>query len=266
MATIEIPDELYRRLMESAAADYRDPLMQLAYLVDRREARRAATYPSDSPGARAKRKQEQRARDKAAASVTSRDIRDENPADPVTSRDVRDIPAPSSLDGSASVFPNPSNSTSLNPPSGESSSAGAPAHEGEPPAPRQRQPFPKPHPRLYRFEDFWAVYPRKVGKDKAQEAWDKLARSPKIDFGDALVDRIVAAVIDQATWPEWNRGREYIPHPTTWLNQGRWTDEPPPPDPPRRPGPPSGSRGSPPRNVSDDAIHEFLARTGGAAE
>ena len=38
---------------------------------------------------------------------------------------------------------------------------------------------------------------------------------------------LVAAVAAQRTWPEWQRdGGRYIPHPATWLTQGRWADEP----------------------------------------
>jgi hypothetical protein len=69
---------------------------------------------------------------------------------------------------------------------------------------------------LARFERFWGVYPRKVGRDDAERAWLKL----KAD--DALTDRIIAAVTLQARgWDD----PKYTPHASTWLNGGRWKDE-----------------------------------------
>lgn len=70
-----------------------------------------------------------------------------------------------------------------------------------------------------RFERFWAVYPRKVAKDAAWFVWQK--RKPD----DALTDAMIAAVREQAQSVQWRRdGGQFIPHPRTWLNQGRWQD------------------------------------------
>ncbi|WP_404299807.1 DUF1376 domain-containing protein [Alicycliphilus denitrificans] len=70
------------------------------------------------------------------------------------------------------------------------------------------------------FADFWAAYPRKVGKDAARNAFEK--RSP--DSG--LLTRMLAAIAEQAKSAQWLReGGQYIPHPSTWLNEGRWQDE-----------------------------------------
>ncbi len=69
------------------------------------------------------------------------------------------------------------------------------------------------------FEAFWAAYPNKVGKDAARTAWRK--RHPTAE----LTAKIVAAVEAQKSWPKWQEG--FIPNPATWLNQGRWQDEPP---------------------------------------
>lgn len=74
---------------------------------------------------------------------------------------------------------------------------------------------------LDRFEEFWAVYPRKVGKIATRREWDKL--SPNA----ALVGEIVAKVQAQCASVEWlKEGGQFIPHPRTWLAQGRWMDEP----------------------------------------
>jgi hypothetical protein len=75
-----------------------------------------------------------------------------------------------------------------------------------------------------RFERFWASYPNKTGKKAAFRVWERLKVS------DAMTDTLIAAVEQQKTWPAWTKDfGSYIPHPTTWLNQGRWDDEPPTP-------------------------------------
>ncbi len=72
------------------------------------------------------------------------------------------------------------------------------------------------------FAEFWAAYPRKEGKDKAWKAWEK--RKPDA----ALLATILTAIMRQSTWPQWTRDQgQFIPHPTTWLNGGRWQDEEP---------------------------------------
>lgn len=68
------------------------------------------------------------------------------------------------------------------------------------------------------FTEFWAIYPRKVGKGAARSAWRKRAGVP--------LETILAAVERQTASEQWTRdGGQYIPHPATWLNQGRWEDE-----------------------------------------
>ena len=69
------------------------------------------------------------------------------------------------------------------------------------------------------FEKFFDLYPRKIGKKKAQEAWAKL------NPDEELVEKILAAVAVQKKQPAWLKDDgQFIPHPTTWLNQGRWDD------------------------------------------
>ncbi|WEM00078.1 MULTISPECIES: hypothetical protein [Delftia] len=71
------------------------------------------------------------------------------------------------------------------------------------------------------FDAFWKTYPKKVGKDDARKAFDK--RKPD----QPLVDRMLKAVETQAQSEQWLKdGGQYIPNPATWLNQGRWDDEP----------------------------------------
>jgi hypothetical protein len=74
------------------------------------------------------------------------------------------------------------------------------------------------------FEDFWKAYPRKVGKLAAKKAWDRIRPTPDIvaEMGKALVWQV-------EQWED----PQYIPHPATWLNAGRWMDEPPLPVQPK---------------------------------
>jgi len=70
------------------------------------------------------------------------------------------------------------------------------------------------------FDEFWELYPRKVGKGAARKAWDKLQLTAD------LAEIIAKAIRKQRSWDQWTRdGGQYIPHPATWLNQQRWEDE-----------------------------------------
>lgn len=66
------------------------------------------------------------------------------------------------------------------------------------------------------FDDFWKLYPRKVGKGKALEAWGKAIanESPETIIG------AVAKYREDVAGAE----RKYLPYPGTWLNQERWFD------------------------------------------
>lgn len=71
-----------------------------------------------------------------------------------------------------------------------------------------------------RFDAFWHVYPRKVGKDAARKAFEK--RKPD----DDLLRIMIGAVKRQSKLPSWTKdGGQFIPHPSTWLNEGRWMDD-----------------------------------------
>lgn len=71
-----------------------------------------------------------------------------------------------------------------------------------------------------RFEEFWKQYPRKVGKGDARKKW------MRIEPNDELFHRILSAVEAAKKSEQWQRDNgQFIPHPATWLNQGRWDDE-----------------------------------------
>ncbi|WP_427174477.1 hypothetical protein [Arthrobacter sp. 92] len=76
-----------------------------------------------------------------------------------------------------------------------------------------------PAPPSQDFLDFWAAYPRKIGKDLARKAFEKaLKRTDARTIMDGLETlRIEVAGKDQ----------QFIPHPSSWLSAGRWQDEAP---------------------------------------
>jgi hypothetical protein len=71
------------------------------------------------------------------------------------------------------------------------------------------------------FEEFWSAYPRKVGKDDALKAWNKLKPTKEL-LGLALT-----ALSWQCLQETWRKdGGQFVPYPATWLNRGSWKDEP----------------------------------------
>ena len=71
------------------------------------------------------------------------------------------------------------------------------------------------------FDDFWEEYPRRVNKDKARTIFVNLLRTKAVDF-----DTLIIALKKQKKSIQWTKdGGQFIPHPTTWLNQHRWMDE-----------------------------------------
>ncbi len=108
-----------------------------------------------------------------------------------------------------------------------------PEPEPEPPAPapssRKEKPEKQlPLPRL-RKDDFvrWYVkYPCKKNRGSAVKTWDKLAKAEQLPSLDALL-----SALDWQMWqPDWQKeDGQYVPHPASYLNAYRWTDEPPSP-------------------------------------
>ena len=68
-----------------------------------------------------------------------------------------------------------------------------------------------------KFDEFWVVYPRKVGKQDAQRAY---TRALKI----ATSEEIFEGAKRYASDP--NRVDQFTAHPATWLNRGSWADQP----------------------------------------
>lgn len=70
------------------------------------------------------------------------------------------------------------------------------------------------------FEDFWSAYPRKTAKDSAAKAFAKR----RVDA--VLLATMLAAIKAQGLRERCAKGEsQFVPHPATWLNDGRWQDE-----------------------------------------
>ncbi|KQQ60343.1 hypothetical protein ASF84_05305 [Pseudomonas sp. Leaf127] len=90
--------------------------------------------------------------------------------------------------------------------------------------PDSLNPSPAPVDRAELFARFWKLYPRKVGKDKAEKVWAKLKLT------QALFDQILQALAKHSLTPGWTKDNgQFIPHASTWLNGKRWEDEVDPP-------------------------------------
>jgi len=68
------------------------------------------------------------------------------------------------------------------------------------------------------FDAFWALYPSKVGRSAAYKSFVKAVKGAGIDVVMAGATRYA----NDRNLPD----RQFIPNPATWLNQGRWADDP----------------------------------------
>ena len=68
------------------------------------------------------------------------------------------------------------------------------------------------------FDEFYKLYPRKVGRVVAQRCFTKLNKKDKQLAYDGLLKYI-------RFWEGSKTEKQFIPHPSTWLNQKRWEDE-----------------------------------------
>lgn len=79
-----------------------------------------------------------------------------------------------------------------------------------------------PHAPDAGFSRFWSAYPRKVAKRAALRIWNRLKLT------DPTVCGIIQDIERRVRSGEWDESRiEFVPHPSTYLNQRRWEDETP---------------------------------------
>lgn len=68
------------------------------------------------------------------------------------------------------------------------------------------------------FDEFWKFYPKKTGKLEAMKSWKKVKPN---------LAQVLQALRWQVQSDQWTRnGGQYVPNPSTYINQGRWLDEP----------------------------------------
>ena len=72
--------------------------------------------------------------------------------------------------------------------------------------------------RQNRFDEFWAVYPKKVGKPAAKKNFDRAVKAGA-DPGEIIAgaNRYAVSVAGKESG--------FIKHPQGWLTDGRWSDE-----------------------------------------
>lgn len=68
------------------------------------------------------------------------------------------------------------------------------------------------------FEEFWAIYPRKDAKKATRALWNKL-RLPSKTVAEILAD-IPMRMANHSVW----QNKQFIPHPSSYLNGERWQD------------------------------------------
>lgn len=83
---------------------------------------------------------------------------------------------------------------------------------------RSKSAVPDEYP--HDFEEFWKIYPRREGKAKACESWQRLTMPQKRRAYVALKAQL--RELDQRSRDQ--RGN-FCPIPATWINQGRFDDD-----------------------------------------
>lgn len=68
------------------------------------------------------------------------------------------------------------------------------------------------------FEAFWMMYPRKAKKDYARKCFTSAMKR-------VHHDEVLAALTAQIEGGSFGDDKQFMPHPSTWLNGGQWQDE-----------------------------------------
>lgn len=79
------------------------------------------------------------------------------------------------------------------------------------------------------FNEFWGLFPRKVSKRDARKKWDIEMRRGTSPL--EIIEGLKRQLPELMT-----REPQFRPHPSTWLHQARWEDEPAPPAQPNTTG------------------------------
>ena len=68
------------------------------------------------------------------------------------------------------------------------------------------------------FNDFYSLYPRKMGRKDAERSWNRLTHIQQTECLEAMPNYL-------KYWKIKETAKDFIPYPATFLNQERWTDE-----------------------------------------
>lgn len=86
--------------------------------------------------------------------------------------------------------------------------------------PKRKRKAKEPEAYTPEFEAAWSAYPRKDGKRKAFEAWQKAIKR------DMPVADMPAHIESRSFEPDWRKDEgRFIPHMATWINRDGWLDE-----------------------------------------
>lgn len=70
------------------------------------------------------------------------------------------------------------------------------------------------------FNQFWKAYPKRIGKGAAWRSWKKVKAMKEI------MPNLMKALEKQKKSDQWAKENgQFVPNPSTWLNQRRWEDE-----------------------------------------
>lgn len=77
------------------------------------------------------------------------------------------------------------------------------------------------------FDLWWKSYPKKVGKQGARAAYDRAVKRIATDRGITTSEAHKALLATVTAFAESDKAKgQYCPHPATWLNEGRYDDDP----------------------------------------
>jgi hypothetical protein len=71
------------------------------------------------------------------------------------------------------------------------------------------------------FEEFWKIYPRREGKGEAFKSWSRLTMNQRRKAWVACKNQLAILTARMR-----EQGGNFCPLPATWINQGRFDDEP----------------------------------------
>lgn len=68
------------------------------------------------------------------------------------------------------------------------------------------------------FNSWYSQYPKKVAKKEAEKAWARLTSEERARAMDAIPNHV-------RYWDAKGTEKQFIPHPSSWLNGARFEDE-----------------------------------------